>query len=113
MKENTNATVSNQGLIDDGIYGYEMTNDHSRIRYGYEPDSKTFYLYTIATPNPDDQNKGYAKALLETFFQLIKSYGGALDAGSYTTSGMAYIQHVVERLSKQYHVRLVKGRRYD
>lgn len=109
-----NASISSQGLIDNGIYGYEMKSDNSRIRYGYEPNSKIFYLYSIATPNVDDQNKGYAKALLETFFQLIKQYGGALDAGSYTTSGTAYIKHVVERLSKQYHVRLVTGKsKYD
>ena len=36
--------------------------------------------------------------------------GGALDQGTYTTSGNSYIKHVVERLSKQYGVRLVKGR---
>lgn len=107
-----NPTISKQGLVDDGIFGYEMTTPQSRVRYGYEPSSKIFYLYNIAT-NPDERNQGHAKALLEHFFQLIKSYGGTLDPGSYTGSGMAYIKHVVERLSKQYNVRLVTGRGYD
>jgi N-acetylmuramoyl-L-alanine amidase len=109
MQESAEVSVEKQGLIDDGIYGYQMSNDYSWMRYGYEPSRRVFYLYSIATPNADDQNKGHAKALLESFFQLIKRYGGALDAGSYTASGMAYIKHVVERFSKQYGVRLVKG----
>lgn len=101
--------VTKKGLVDDGVWAYEMRSPEAFIRYRFEPASKTFYLDNISTPNVDDRNKGYAKALLESFFQLIKQYGGALDAGSYTTSGMAYIKHVVERLSKQYGVRLVKG----
>lgn len=110
ISEAVNATISKQGLIDDGIYGYEMKSPHSYLRYGYEPASKIFYLYNITTPVFQDKNKGYAKALLESFFQLIKQYGGALDSEPYTTSGMAYIKHVVERLSKKYNVQLVKGR---
>lgn len=101
--------VSKKGLVDDGVWAYEMRSPQAFIRYRYEPATKTFYLDNISTPNVDDRNKGYAKALLESFFQLIKQYGGALDAGSYTTSGMAYIKHVVERFSQQYGVRLVKG----
>lgn len=113
VKESHTATIEKQGLVDDGIYGYQMNNGYSIIRYGFEPSSKIFYLYTISTPNMEDRNKGYAKTLLETFFQLIKRYNGALDVGSYTTSGMSHIKHVVERFSKQYGIRLVKGSRYD
>lgn len=101
------------GLVDNGIYGYEMRTPTSRISYGYEPTTKTFYLYNIMTPNTGDRNKGYAKSLLEDFFQLVKHYGGALDVEPYTAAGLSYIKHVVERLSKQYGVRLVKGRKYD
>ena len=108
-----NYNISKQGLVDDGIYGYELKSDTSYLRYGYEPASKIFYLYNIATPSKEDQNKGYAKAILEHFFQMIKQSGGALDAGSYTTSGHAYIEHVVERLSKKYGIRLVKGKHND
>ena len=104
------AVLFPQGLVDNGIMGYELKSLKSYIRYRYEPDTKIFYLDNVGTPNQDDLNKGYAKALLETFFQLIKGKGGTLDSGPYTTSGMAYIKHVVERLSKQYGVRLVKGR---
>jgi len=109
IKEN-DATISKQGLVDDGIYGYEMRTNTSYIRYGYEPNTKIFYLYNITTLNIDDRNKGYAKSLLETFFQFIKQNGGSLNTGSYTTSGMAYIEPVVKRLSKQYGIRLVNDR---
>ena len=102
-------SVVPQGLIDNGIYGYEMKSSKSRLSYGYEPASNTLYLYSIATPVFQDKNKGYAKELLESFFQLIKQYNGALDSGTYTTSGMVYIKHVVERFSKKYGVKLVKG----
>lgn len=47
---------------------------------------------------------------MEYFFQLIKQQGGTLDQGSYTGSGEAHIRHVVDRLAKQYGIRLVKGR---
>lgn len=109
LKEN-NSTIFNQGLAGDGVWAYEMRSPQSYIRYRYEPDTKTFYLDNIGTPNVDDKNKGYAKALLESFFQLIKQYGGALDSGPYTSSGMAYIKPVVERFAKQYGVRLVQGK---
>ena len=104
------AVLFKKGIAGDGIWEYELKSPHSYLRYRHEPDTKTFYLDNIGTPNEGDKNKGYAKALLETFFQLIKGQGGALDSGPYTTSGTAYVKHVVERLSKQYGVRLVKGR---
>ena len=108
IKENLNrVTITKQGLIDDGIYGYEMKTNTSYIRYGHNPDTKMFYMYNIGTLNVDDRNKGYAKSLLDTFFQLIKQNRGSLTAGSYTTSGMAYIDHLIQKLSKQYGVRLV------
>jgi|FAXJ01.1.fsa_nt_gi putative nucleotidyltransferase with HDIG domain len=99
-----------KGLVDDGVWEYELKSPKSYLRYRHEPDTKIFYLDNIGTPNQGDKNKGYSKALLETFFQLISGQGGVLDPGTYTTSGNAYIKHVVERLSKQYGVRLVKGR---
>jgi hypothetical protein len=105
--------ISKRGLIDEGIVGYEMTTPHSYLRYGYEPATRTFYLHNIATPNMEDRNKGYARALLESFFQLIKQYGGALDCDTYTTSGMTFIKPVVERLLIEHRVRLMKGRLYD
>jgi 8-oxo-dGTP pyrophosphatase MutT (NUDIX family) len=102
----------NKGLVDDGIFGYEMRSKKSFISYGYDPAYKLFYLYNIMTPNEADTNKGHAKRLLEDFFQLIKQYGGALDIGPYTAAGVSYIKHVVERLSKEYNVPLVKGRNF-
>lgn len=105
MKEDISKT--SQGLVDDGVYGYELKSEHSYLRYGHNPTNRIFYLYNIGTPNQDDKNKGYATELLKYFFQLIKQSNGMLDAGSYTTSGMAYIKHVVDRLSKEYNVRLL------
>jgi 8-oxo-dGTP pyrophosphatase MutT (NUDIX family) len=99
-----------KGLVGDGIWEYELKSPKSYLRYRYEPDTRIFYLDNIGTPNQEDKNKGYAKALLETFFQLIKGQGGALDSGPFTTSGTAYVKHVVERFAKSYGVRLVKGR---
>ena len=104
------AVLFKKGLAGDGIWEYELKSPKSYLRYRHEPDTKIFYLDNVGTPYQEDKNKGYAKALLETFFQLIKGQGGALDSGTYTTSGNAFIKHVVERLSQQYGVRLVKGR---
>jgi N-acetylmuramoyl-L-alanine amidase len=106
-EETTNFSMAKQGLVDDGIYGYELKSSTSTLKYGYEPSSRVFYLYNIATPSESDRNKGYAKALLEHFFQIIKKSNGALDVGPFTTSGTAYIKHVVERLAGEYKVRLV------
>lgn len=97
------------GLIDDGIYGYKLTSEHSYVNYGYDPSTRIFYLYMVRTPNEQDLNKGYAKELMEKFMQIIHKQGGSLDEGSYTTSGMSFVKHVLERLAKQYHVPLVNG----
>ena|GEM_PF-762073 len=108
ISENTNSIkISKLGMIGDGIFEYEMESLHSIISYRYEPDTKTFYLDTIETSNQEDQHKGYATALLESFFNLVHQYGGVLDVGSYTDSGMNFIRPVIERLSIKYRVRLI------
>lgn len=110
LKENTDEVKNiSTGLIDVGVYGYKLTSPYSSITYGYEPSSKVFYLYMVRTPREQDLNKGHSKSLLEKFMQMIQKQGGALDQGSYTTSGMAFVKHVIERLAKQYNVRLVRG----
>lgn len=109
LKESANSIrIVNKGLIDDGVNGYEMMNEYSVLRFGYEPAARIFYLTSIATEK-EQQKKGYAKSLLESFFQYIKNHHAALDPGSYTSSGEAYIRPLVERFSKQYGVRLVEG----
>lgn len=100
-------TTSKQGLVDVGTYGYKLQSPYSFISYGYEPSSKLFHLYMVQTPQESDTNQGNAKRLLEYLFQTIKRTGGALDVGTYTTSGFAFLKHVIERLAKQYNVRLV------
>jgi len=102
-----NYEITKQGLVDDGIYGYEIKSTHSYLRYGFEPTSRAFYLYNIGTLDPDERNRGYAKAILEFFFQMIQKAGGTLHIDSYTASGERYIKHIVDRLSQQYKVRLV------
>jgi len=101
-------TISNQGLVDDGIYGYELKSDYSFIRYGLDPLNRSFHLYVIMTPKLEDRNKGYAKELLNYFFQIVKENKGVLYPGPYTTSGETYIKHVIEeRMAKEYKVRLL------
>lgn len=99
--------IIRQGLVDDGVFGYEMRSPKSFVRYGFEPSRKLFHLYMVGTPNTDDRNQGHSKSVLDSFFQFIKQSNGALDVGSYTGEGMDYVKHVVERLAKQYGVRLV------
>lgn len=95
------------GIEDVDTVGYEINSPHSYLRYAYNQNTNTFYLRNIGTPNPNDKHKGYAKELLDVFLRLIKARNGALDPGTYTVSGNAYIKHVVERLAKVYNVRLV------
>ena len=102
-----NVTLTNQGLVDDGIYGYEVRSPQSYLRYGYEPTTNIFYLYNIGTPNVDDGGKGYAKHLLHILFNKIKERRGMLNVGHYTTSGEMYIRPVVNRFSKEYKIRVM------
>ena len=99
--------IIRQGLVDDGVFGYEMRSPKSFVRYGFEPSRKLFHLYMVVTPNTDDRNQGHSKSVLDSFFQFIKQSNGALDVGSYTGEGMDYVKPVVDRLAKQYGVRLV------
>ncbi len=99
--------IFERGLINDGVWEYDMQSSNSYIRYGYEPYTNVFYLYNIATPIKEDQNKGYAKLLLEEFFFNINMDGGVLDPGSFTISGMNYIKPLIERFSNKYNVRLI------
>jgi 8-oxo-dGTP diphosphatase len=110
LKESSDSnevSVKNQGLVDVGVHGYKWSTPHAYLSFGHDPSSRLFHLYMIQTPKEEDRNQGYSKALLERFFQMIQKQGGALDVGSYTTSGMAFAKHVIERLAKQYRVRLV------
>ncbi len=105
-----NVVDNYQGLVDDGIYGYELRSPQSYLRYGYESSTNIFYLYNIGTPNADDRNKGHAKFLLHIFFQKIKKSGGTLNHGNYTKSGELYIKPVIDHFSKQYNIRIIHDR---
>ena len=98
---------TNIGLVDDGITGYEIRSPQSYLRYGYSPSTNIFFVYNIGTPNPDDRGHGYAKQLIEIFFDLVKEHDGRIDVGTYTTSGEKYIRPVMQRFSKQYNVKLL------
>lgn len=100
-------TVIKQGLIDDGIFGYELKSDYSNIRYGHNPHQKIFYLYNIWTPQEEHKNQGHARELLDYFFQIVKMSHGRLNVDSYTTSGLSYVKPMIDRLSKQYNIKLV------
>ena len=113
LKNPNAAAIIKKGIVGDGVYEYELVSPFSRIRYRYEPDANLFYLDHIVTPDIENQGRGHAKALLESFFRLIKQYGGTLDCDTYTTSGMTKIKHVVEFFSKKYDVRLVRGSASD
>lgn len=108
----SNISFIKKGLVDDGVWEYEIKSLYSYLRYRCEPDTKTFYLDNIGTPDQMNKNKGHATELLEVFFEYIKSQNGTLDSGAYTTSGMAYIKPTIERLSREYGVRIVNGNRF-
>lgn len=98
---------TNIGLIDDGITGYEIRSPQSYFRYGYSPSTNIFFIYNIGTPNPDDRGKGYAKELIEIFFELVKEHGGRINVGTYTASGEKYIKPVMQNFSKKYNIKLI------
>jgi hypothetical protein len=98
---------TNIGLVDDDVTGYELRSPHSYLRYGYSPTTNIFSIYNIGTPNPDDRGKGYAKQLIQIFFELVKQKRGRIDVGNYTTSGERYIRPVMQRFSQQYNVKLI------
>lgn len=100
-------TLDHEGLVDVGTYGYKMSSPYGLLTYGHDPISRIFYLYKVMVPNENERNKGYSKQLLEYFFQIVKRSNGAIEVGSYTTSGLAWTKHVVERLAQQYNVPLI------
>jgi hypothetical protein len=95
------------GLVDDGITGYEFRSPYSYFRYGYSPSTNMFFVYNIGTPNVDDRRKGYAKELVQLFFELVSERGGRIDVGTYTPSGEKYIKPVMQKFSQQYNVKLI------
>lgn len=99
--------IHKQGLVDDGVYGYELESEYSWIRFGRDTSNNVFILYMIGTTETQ-RNKGYAKKLLEVFFQMIKKVNGSICIGAYTGSGQLYVKPAVEEFSKKYGVRIVK-----
>lgn len=99
--------IKPEGLVDDGVYGYKMSSPQSFISYGYEPTRKLFHLYMVQTPDISNRRQGYANDLMNGFFAMIKQKGGTLQVDSYTSSGTAYIQPMVQRLSTEYGVPLI------
>lgn len=100
-------THKNIGLVDDGITGYELRSPQSYFRYGYSPTTNIFFIYNIGTPDVNNRGKGYVKKLIYMFFDIVKEYGGRIDVGTYTPSGEAYIKPVIQRLSKDYNIKLI------
>jgi hypothetical protein len=101
--------VFKKGIVGDGLFEYEMRSPFSFIRYKFSPSQKLFYFDMIGTPRSEDQGQGHASAILDTFFQLIKQYRGTLDCDTYTTSGMEKIKPAIEKMSKQFGIRIIKG----
>lgn len=93
--------------VDYNVNGYELKSLYSYLKFGHSPSTRTFFIYNIGT-DKEHQNKGYAKALLDTFFKMVKKQGGVISVGPYTISGDMYIKSTIERLAQQYGVRLIK-----
>jgi hypothetical protein len=100
-----NVQITKQGLVDDGIYGYEMESPYSWVRFGKDTNN-VFIVYAVGTTQTE-RNKGHATYLLDVFFQLIKKAKGSVCIQSYTAAGEIYIKHIIEKLSQQYGVRIV------
>jgi 8-oxo-dGTP pyrophosphatase MutT (NUDIX family)/GH24 family phage-related lysozyme (muramidase) len=107
VKTSSKISIDREGMIDVGTYGYKWRTPYSYLSFGEEPASMVAHLYMIQTPKEEDRNKGHSKELLDLFFQMLKRKGWALDVGSYTTSGMSWTEHVIERMAKQYNIRLI------
>lgn len=100
--------IKPEGLIDIDTYGYKIESPFSYLTYGVEPSSRVYTLRMVRTIRPEDLNKGHAREILDHFFQIMKKgNASALEIWSYTGSGMDYVKHVVERLAKQYGIRLI------
>lgn len=95
-----------QGMIDIATYGYKWITPYGYLSFGFETTNRKFILYMVQTKK-EFQNQGHSKELLDTFFQLVKRENGVLTTTSYTMMGMAYAKHIIDRLAKQYGVRLV------
>lgn len=106
-QQNNKVQIKKQGLIDDGVYGYEMFFGPSWIRFGRDMATNTFIVYMIGT-SIQERGKGHAKRLLDVFFKMIYRANGAVKVDSYTAAGEIWIRHVIERLAQMYGIRMVK-----
>ena len=105
---NPNVKLDRQGLIDRDINGFELYSDHSWITFGRSvSDPRLFIIYMVGTADKE-RKQGHATQLLNYFFAVVKKIGGMVKVESYTAAGEARIKHVIERLAKNYNVRLVQ-----
>jgi 8-oxo-dGTP pyrophosphatase MutT (NUDIX family)/GH24 family phage-related lysozyme (muramidase) len=94
------------GLEDEDTYGYELRSPYSWIRYSHSPSLRLFSIQKVGT-DPEHQNQGHAKELLNHFFEMVKKARGTVEVDSYTTSGHNYLKHVVDRMGEMFGVRVI------
>lgn len=108
MNNKLNVKIHSHGLVDDDTNEYEMTSDHSWVKFGRSiSNPRAFTLHMIGTTEKK-QGEGHASRLLDYFFAMMKRVGGTVKTGAYTAAGEIKIRHVIERLAKKYNVRLIQ-----
>ena len=103
--ESSKVDIKRIGLIDDGVIGFEMTLGPSWINFGLS--NNLFSISMIGTTDKE-RHKGYATHILDTFVRMVKRKGGVIKVDAYTSSGEIYIHHVIEKLAKNYGVRIIQ-----
>lgn len=97
--------IKSKGMVDNGIYGFELSDGHSWINFG-RGVGHHFIIYMVGTKH-DERNQGHATRLLRIFFQMVKKARGTIEIESYTAAGNLYLKHIIDRLSKEYGVRVI------
>ncbi len=108
MEKDDSAPIQKKslGLEDEDAYGYELRSPFSWLKYTHSPSARLFSIKSVGT-EPDYRNQGYARQVLDYFFQMVKKSNGVVEVDSYTTSGSNYIKHVVDRLAQSYNIHVV------
>lgn len=99
--------IVKKGLVDDNIYGYEMTFGPSWLNFGRDFRTNTFILDMVGTSS-QERNRGHATRLLDVFFRMVSQIKGVVKVDVYTAAGEIYLRHIIERLAQKHKVRLVK-----
>lgn len=73
---------------------------------GIRPVEDNAYWFMFLSTHPEQQNKGYSKALLHYTFKHLKNNDSTVAISSYTEEGIAFLKNNLEQVAEQYNLKI-------